>query len=295
MNYYGEQRQALRANLHTHSTLSDGRLAPEQVIEAYASEGYDVLAMTDHHQVNDVTQWDNHGMIIIQGAELHPLFGPDRSKWHLVALNLPLDFKCLRPFETGESAQEVIDAVTAAGGITAVAHPHWCAFSAEDIKDIKNYFAMEVYNTECEYYGRAYSEQTWDELLLKGKKISAIAVDDMHRSCSLFGGWTVVCAKERTLEAVLDALKKGEFYATQGPEFHTLTWENGKAHAEFSEVVKCSLVLKQSGRCLIIPGESAPGTTAECDLSKICAAGGYARWLITDAKGRSAWSNPIYF
>ena len=49
MNYYGEQRLALRANLHTHSTLSDGRLTPEQVIEAYASKNYDVLAMTDHH------------------------------------------------------------------------------------------------------------------------------------------------------------------------------------------------------------------------------------------------------
>ena len=295
MNYYGEQRLELRANLHTHSTLSDGRLAPEEVIEAYASAGYDVLAMTDHHQVNDVTQWDNHGMIVIQGAELHPLLSPDRCKWHLVALNLPLDFKCLRPFETGETAQEVIDAVAAAGGLTSVAHPHWCGFSSEDIKDLKNYFALEVYNTECKYYGRAYSEQTWDELLLKGKKVSAIAVDDMHRSCSLFGGWTVVCAKERTLEAVLDALKKGEFYATQGPEFHTLTWENGKAYAEFSEAVKCSLVLKQSGKCLIIPGQDAPGTSAECDLSNLCAAGGYARWLITDAKGRSAWSNPIYF
>ena len=94
MNYYGEQRLALRANLHTHSTLSDGRLPPEQVIEAYASEGYDVLAMTDHHQINDVTQWDDHGMIIIQGAELHPLSSPERCRWHLVALNLPFFRYC---------------------------------------------------------------------------------------------------------------------------------------------------------------------------------------------------------
>ena len=295
MNYYGEQRLALRANLHTHSTLSDGRLPPEQVIEAYASEGYDVLAMTDHHQINDVTQWDNHGMIIIQGAELHPLSSPERCRWHLVALNLPLDFKCLRPFETGESAQEVVDAVTAAGGIVSVAHPHWCAFSSADIKDLKNYFALEVYNTECEFYGRAYSEQTWDELLANGQKVSAVAVDDMHRKCALFGGWTVVCAKERTLPAVMDALKKGEFYATQGPEFHTLGLDGNKLYAEFSEVVRCSLVLKFSGKCLIIPGQDAPGTSAEYDLESIRAAGGYARWNITDARGRSAWSNPIYF
>lgn len=295
MNYYGEQRIALRANLHTHSTLSDGKLAPERVIEAYASEGYDVLAMTDHHQVNDVTQWNNHGMIVIQGAELHPLSAPDRCRWHLVALDLPLDFKCLRPFETGETAQEVIDAVAAAGGITAVAHPHWCAFSAEDIQDLENYFALEIYNTECEHYGRAYSVQTWDELLCKGKKIAAIAVDDLHRECSLFGGWTVICAKERSLEGVMEALRNGEFYATQGPQFHTLALEGDKCYAEFSESVRCSLVLKQSGRGLIIPKQDAPGTFAEYDLGKIRVPGGYARWFITDAQGRSAWSNPIFF
>ena len=295
MNYYGEERQALRANLHTHTTLSDGRLTPEKVIEAYASEGYDVLAITDHHQVNDVTQWDNRGMILIQSAELHPFLTPERGKWHLVALNLPLDFKYLRPFETGESAQQIIDAVAAAGGITAVAHPHWCAFSAEDIKDLKNYFALEVYNTECEHYGRAYSVQTWDELLSKGIKTSAIAVDDMHRECSLFGAWTVICAKERTLESVLDALKNGEFYATQGPEFHTLGMEGNRLYAEFSESVRCSLVLKQSGKCLIIPQQDSPGTSAEFDLEQIRANGGYARWYITDAQGRSAWSNPFYF
>ncbi|MBO5761405.1 MAG: CehA/McbA family metallohydrolase [Lentisphaeria bacterium] len=295
MDYYGEQRLALRANLHTHSTLSDGQLTPEQVIASYAAEGYDVLAMTDHHQVNDVTQWDNRGMIVIQGAELHPVLAPDRCKWHLVALNLPLDFKCLRPFETGENAQEVIDAVAAAGGETIVAHPHWCAFSSEDIKELKNFLAMEVYNTECKYYGRAYSVQTWDELLAKGKKVCAVAVDDMHRACTLFGSWTVICAKERTLPAVMDALKKGEFYATQGPLFHKLALEGNRIYAEFTEAVMCSLVLKQSGRCLIIPGQNPPGTSAECDLEKFRIPGGYARWVITDSQGRSAWSNPIYF
>ncbi|MBR2435641.1 MAG: CehA/McbA family metallohydrolase [Lentisphaeria bacterium] len=295
MNYYGEERLSLRANLHTHSTLSDGRLPPEQVIAAYAAEGYDVLAMTDHHQVNDVRQWDNHGMLLIQGAELHPYLTPERGRWHLVALNLPLDFTCLRPFETGENAQQVIDAVAAAGGITAIAHPHWCAFGSEDIKDLTNYFAMEVYNTACECYARAYSVQTWDELLSQGRKVSAIAVDDMHRECSLFGGWTVICAKERTLDSVMDALRKGEFYATQGPEFHTIAVDGDRFYAEFSEVVQCALVLKQAGRALIIPREDPPGTSAEYDLKQIRVPGDYARWVITDAQGRTAWSNPIYF
>ena len=46
---------------------------------------------------------------------------------------------------------------------------------------------------------------------------------------------------------------------------------------------------------LIIPGVNAPGTSAEYNIESLRAAGGYARWSITDAQGRSAWSNPIYF
>ena len=94
---------------------------------------------------------------------------------------------------------------------------------------------------------------------------------------------------------MLEALKNGEFYATQGPEFHTLSIEGNKLYAEFSEVVRCSLVLQYSGKCLIVPGQDAPGTSAEYDLETLRASGGYARWNITDAQGRSAWSNPIYF
>ena len=32
-----------RGNLHTHSNLSDGALAPEQVIAAYRGAGYDFM------------------------------------------------------------------------------------------------------------------------------------------------------------------------------------------------------------------------------------------------------------
>lgn len=41
-----------KANLHTHSTVSDGKDAIVDVIEAYYAGGYDILAMTDHGVVN---------------------------------------------------------------------------------------------------------------------------------------------------------------------------------------------------------------------------------------------------
>ena len=39
MNYFGEERIALKANLHTHPTNSDGALAPQEAIRRYAEKG----------------------------------------------------------------------------------------------------------------------------------------------------------------------------------------------------------------------------------------------------------------
>ena len=293
MNYYGEERIPLKACLHTHTTHSDGSITPEDTIDLYAGRGYGVLALTDHHQVHDMSQYDPQGMILIQGAELHPL-NPGLPRWHLVALDLPLDFKVLRPFETGETAQEVIDAVTAAGGIVSVAHPYWCSYSSSVVAPLEKCFAMEIYNTECEGIDRAYSLQTWDELLASGKKLPAVAVDDTHHVSSLFGGWTVICAKERTRAAVMEALRKGEFYASQGPEFHSITLEGNTLRAEFTEAVKACFVTKTGGRRFALDGRTKPVSAMELDLTELRTGSNYVRCVITNAQGRSAWSNPIY-
>ncbi|MBE7035607.1 MAG: PHP domain-containing protein, partial [Ruminococcaceae bacterium] len=47
-----------KANLHSHSNLSDGRLSPAEMKELYKKNGYSVLAYTDHDILiphNDLT------------------------------------------------------------------------------------------------------------------------------------------------------------------------------------------------------------------------------------------------
>ena len=41
-------KKQYKANLHCHSVLSDGRKTPEELVEAYKSRGYGILAITDH-------------------------------------------------------------------------------------------------------------------------------------------------------------------------------------------------------------------------------------------------------
>ena len=47
-----------RANLHCHSTISDGKKTPEELKEFYRSRGYSAIAYTDHNVFiphNDLT------------------------------------------------------------------------------------------------------------------------------------------------------------------------------------------------------------------------------------------------
>ena len=39
-----------KANLHCHTTHSDGKLTPSQTREAYQAQGYSVVAFTDHRR-----------------------------------------------------------------------------------------------------------------------------------------------------------------------------------------------------------------------------------------------------
>ena len=42
------QKNCYKANLHCHSSVSDGRLTPEELKAAYKSLGYSVVAYSEH-------------------------------------------------------------------------------------------------------------------------------------------------------------------------------------------------------------------------------------------------------
>lgn len=65
----------LKGALHTHSTLSDGQLTPEEVIERYIELGFDFVAITDHDyflspDYKDRIPLSNNGILVFAGIEL---------------------------------------------------------------------------------------------------------------------------------------------------------------------------------------------------------------------------------
>ena len=63
----------MRIDLHTHSSVSDGTLAPADLVRAAAEAGLDVVALTDH---DNTAGWDAAaaalppGLTLVRGAEL---------------------------------------------------------------------------------------------------------------------------------------------------------------------------------------------------------------------------------
>ena len=99
-----------KGNIHTHSTASDGELAPEEVCRRYRDGGYDFLAITDHfldqfdYPIVDTCPFRTDNFTTIIGAELHAPIADSAMKWDIVALDLPLDFA---PWQEGETGPQI--------------------------------------------------------------------------------------------------------------------------------------------------------------------------------------------
>jgi len=82
--------RAAFVDLHTHSTASDGVLAPERVIEAAHKCGLAAIALTDHDTINGIPEaratGERLGVRVIAGVELSAF--DDAHEVHLLALHV---------------------------------------------------------------------------------------------------------------------------------------------------------------------------------------------------------------
>lgn len=296
MEFLGKKLNSYKANLHCHSTRSDGRFSPQDAIRLYKEAGYDILALTDHNTTAPLKEFDHMGLCMIPGAEIHPLNTRHNHRWHFVALGIPEDFNC----DQDQDPQEVISNIKACNGYAICAHPYWCGFDQIDLQSIRGFDALEIFNTSCIPIGRSISNMVWDEMLQAGYRLSATAVDDMHCREHFRQGWTHILAEECTPEAVLNALRAGSFYASCGPEILKFNFENNILEAEFTP---CTEVVVVSKYCYGMPCKLAHVPTADgkdeitsirLDLAGQFPTPGYFRLQLMDRNHKFAWTNPIY-
>ncbi|MBA3910964.1 MAG: phosphotransferase [Rhodobacter sp.] len=292
-----------RGNLHTHSTRSDGVLPPEDVCRRYHAEGYDFLALTDHfigsydYPIVDTLPYRTHNFTTILGAELHSGAMANGELWHILAVGLPADFApgnapSFQPVEGQETGPEIAARAVASGAFVAVAHPQWSGLTLADARSITSAHAVEVYNHGCATgCDRPDGFAIADLLLAEGRRLSLIATDDAHFSePDHFGGWVMVKAEANTPEALLDALKSGAFYSSQGPLLHDVHLDGDHVVVESSAVVSAVAIGHGTG-AKAVHGHSM--TRTRVPLARLNNSP-WVRVAVIDAAGKRAWSNPIW-
>ena len=294
-----------RGNLHTHCTNSDGALSAAQVVEAYKRNGYDFLQISDHFlerfgwPMTDTRCFRSNDFTTLIGAELHAMGTEVGELWHILAAGLPLDFPAAKPGETGP---ELATRAREAGAFVAIAHPAWSQLHIGDGRALTAAHAVEIYNHGCAVEtDRGDGFYLLDELVNEGRRLTAIATDDAHfkhGDHDAFGGFVEVKAESLDPEALLEALKDGEFYSSQGPRLIDVDVSPTEIRVECSPVHSIA-ILTGSSRALSKVGSHIKSATFEiAQASKIAWTNpGAVKWfrvVVIDAAGRRAWTNPIW-
>jgi hypothetical protein len=286
-----------KGNIHAHSTFSDGSRSPEELVNIYKDAGYDFLSITDHSMVTDIKSIHEPDFLVLPGEEICIGKSQAGTFYHIVALGvdktLPFD-----DFDEKLDPQEVINYINDEGGISILAHPYWSGLNHNDMMKIDRYHGVEIYNTSCDYErDTGLSSAHIDGLIVAGRRPQIYAVDDHHGSnrkgvpLDACGAWINVKAGALTREDIMDSIRNGFFYSSNGPELKNIAVDvEGVIHVECSPVKTISFVSTPSLGMRFYAEDSPltyasyPGRVGET----------YVRIKISDYEGKIAWSNPIY-
>ncbi len=304
-----------KANLHCHSTHSDGNLTPEQLKTIYQSAGYHILAYTDHRKLNYFKELDDPDFLVLSGYELDcttddcghgfpktcHINAIAKDPEHAVYIESPASYDI-------ESINNVIGKLVNAGYIVNYNHPGWSAQEPDDFLNLRGCTAMEIYNNTCELLSNDGDASLFYTLMLKhGMKLFCIATDDNHNFKQLsgnenwpndnFGGWTMIKAPELSYPAVIKAFETGEFYCSTGPEIYDYYIEDDKLCIDCSPVQYAYLKSKgisASGRMISSKDDI---THIAFDLKDLRTNHheNFARIEIKDSKHKTAFTNPLFF
>jgi signal transduction histidine kinase/predicted metal-dependent phosphoesterase TrpH len=131
----------LMADLHIHSTFSDGTMPVEEIVKIYGEAGFDVIAITDHlfdtqsprsleiheegksvkdveiyfKKIDEICHWARrtYDLLVIRGLEICNLL----EDYHILGIDLK------EPVNPNQGAEGVIEEIHRQGGLAVASHP----------------------------------------------------------------------------------------------------------------------------------------------------------------------------
>ncbi|MBR6502439.1 MAG: hypothetical protein IKT42_03270 [Clostridia bacterium] len=316
-----------KANMHCHSTLSDGSMTPEELKETYKSAGYSVLAITDHEGIFDHSYLDDANFLTIPSYEREInadancwnnvitchlcIYPKDRSNINTIAYDPEYThpkFKWLhnaelkenmtylgepyKPYYSVESINYIISEAKKYGFLVTLNHLQWSQERYGQFSQYKGYDAVEVFNSASACGGLDMDDSLYyDSLLHLGNKIRCVCADDNHEPHHCFGGWIVIKAPALNHENIMRAFEKGEYYSSTGPEINELYVEDGKVHIGTSNVKYIRMLTGNRLSKLAKATDQNGITEAVFELRGVQ---DYFRIEIMDNNGNKAYTNAYF-
>ena len=256
--------KGIKANLHCHSTDSDGKLSPEELKKIYKSQGYSVLAFTDHGFMRDRSALCDEDFVALNGYENNIIDGGnwiDCKAYHLnfyasspdavgmvgVTKSFTDYYMCkktpeeklsspvIRFLGEGYGAEFVNEAIRQAkeqGYLVVYNHPVWSRHNGADYLPLQGLCGMEIFNYGCYFAG--YEEDNgyiYDEMLRSGQRLFCFANDDNHNfTKDSFGGFNVMYPGRLDYKSVFDCMARGDCYASTGGYFRGVAVVGNKVY-----------------------------------------------------------------
>lgn len=310
---YGEAgtRKWYKGNTHTHTVNSDGDSSPDVVVRWYREHDYNFVVITDHNFVTDVRGLNavfaaEGKFLVISGEEVTDSYESPDGRYAAVHLNAVNLGKTLQPAggsSVVETTQNNVDAINAAGALCHLNHPnfHW-SYTVEEMDAVKNYHLFEVANfsSGCNdtggggYHG---TEAIWDSLLTRGRRMYAIAGDDAHNFKDFGGeydnpgrGWVMVRCEKLTVDQIVSALDRGEFYSSCGVVLEDIRVEPGKITIRMKERKNLKYTVYFIGK----GGQTLATVYENPAVYRIAGDECYVRARVVDSNGKIAWTQPVF-
>ena len=294
-----------KGNTHTHTLESDGDSTPEEVTRWYQERGYQFLVLSDHNVLTPVDALARQfgkaeSFLLVPGEEITDRVG--EKPLHVNGLNVSRLVAAQGGPSVPAALQRDIDAIRAASGVPHINHPNFgWAVSHADLAGLERYRLLEIFNGHPTVNnvggGDAPGmEEVWDRLLTAGQRIYGIAVDDAHYFKRPWDplapkpgkGWVVVQAPRLEAAALMASLENGDFYASTGVELESY------AASPAAIDVRVRVAGTTRYRVQLVRG-GAVVQTVEGPSARFALSGrGYARVVVRDSNGASAWGQPVF-
>ncbi len=185
----------VKADLHIHTTVSDGVNSPKEVVLAAFYKGLNVIAITDHDTFQGALvakrYVDGLDLLVVVGCEVSSLKGD------ILVL-------CDSPISISRNISELIDIAHANNCLAVPAHPfdEWRNSIGDDIYNYK-WDAIEVYNASSTDYANKQAQ-----IAAKIMGIPGIGNSDAHSIDRIGIVYNRILVDDFSVDEVLESIRK---------------------------------------------------------------------------------------